>query len=160
MAPSVHSRSLSTCSPKKNETQNSFVQCKAFSSTTSLRVFQQVLGVICSSCLTTNLAPFSTRLVRCGVCGTLSLVSSRVDEKENKKEVTEARRTEKAAATDDEEEDVGVTERRKERSGSRGRSGSLSSSEASSLLRGHEKEGTHPRCEYPGETDPELSLKL
>ncbi|CBZ56046.1 conserved hypothetical protein [Neospora caninum Liverpool] len=36
----------------------------------------EVLALICPSCLTTNLAPRDKLIVRCGVCGTLSVVPS------------------------------------------------------------------------------------
>ncbi|KEP61010.1 UNVERIFIED_CONTAM: hypothetical protein HHA_299980 [Hammondia hammondi] len=37
----------------------------------------EVLGMICARCLTTNLTPSDKLLVRCGVCGTISVVRAK-----------------------------------------------------------------------------------
>lgn len=93
----------------------------------------QVLGVICSSCLTTNLTPFNKRLVRCGVCGTLSLVSPPVEEKTDRrgKYAKETRQTEKFAGDDGAFADADVLERSKSSRRSRSQSGLRSNSTSS-----------------------------
>ncbi|PHJ17253.1 zinc finger lsd1 subclass domain-containing protein [Cystoisospora suis] len=95
----------------------------------------KVLGVICPSCLTTNLTPFNKRLVRCGVCGTLSLVSPPVEEKTDKKGryAKEARQTAKFAGDDGVFSDADGLERSKSSKRSRRPSG-LRTNSTSSMI--------------------------